>query len=207
MVMLPSSGLYYGQLASEEAEWLLGPSIKAGRTLMIIVLKGMTEREYGPGYVRPAPSSVGYRDRMVLHATEMRLGLDYLATRPDIDTTKLAYVGLSLSAGSALPLAGVDDRFRTVILIGAGIDERLQPTLPEASNINFAPYIRPPKLMLNGRNDEEHPYFTRALPLWNLLRPPKKLVLVDGAGHTPPLEARIPAVNSWLDSTLGPVRR
>jgi pimeloyl-ACP methyl ester carboxylesterase len=167
----------------------------------------MTERAWGQGYVAPEPSSVRYRDRMVLWATEMRLSLDFLETRADIDVEKLAYVGMSLSAGSALPLAGVDDRFRSVILIGGGIDERLQPTLPEASNINFAPYISPPKLLLNGRNDEENPYFTRALPLWNLLRQPKKLVLVEGAGHTPPLEARVPAINGWLDSTLGPVRR
>ena len=92
-------------------------------------------------------------------------------------------------------------------LIGGGIDERVQPTLPEAANFNFAPYIRPPKLLLNGRDDEEHPWFTRALPLWTLLREPKQLVLVPGGGHIPPLEARVPAINRFLDQVLGPVRR
>ncbi len=52
-----------------------------------------------------------------------------------------------------------------MILIGAGIDERVQPTLPEAANFNFAPYIKPPKLVLNGRHDEEHPWLTRGLPM------------------------------------------
>ena len=28
---------------------------------------------------------------------------------------------------------------------------------------------------------------------------PKKLVLVEGAGHIPPVEARVPAINAWLD--------
>lgn len=144
---------------------------------------------------------------MVLHATELRHGLDYLETRTDIDTARLAYVGLSWGAGSRLVFAGVDERFRSVILIGGGIDERVHPTLPEASNINFAPYIEAPKLLLNGRQDEEHPYETRALPLWNLLREPKQLVMVDSAGHVPPPEARVPAINEWLDATLGPVRR
>lgn len=62
-------------------------------------------------------------------------------------------------------------------------------------------------LLLNGRQDEEHPWYTRALPLWNLLREPKELVLVDGAGHIPSLEARIPAIVEFLDTHLSPVRR
>jgi pimeloyl-ACP methyl ester carboxylesterase len=80
------------------------------------------------------------------------------------------------------------------------------PTLPEAANYNFAPYIKPPKLMINGRHDEEHPWNTRALPLWNLLREPKELVLLDGAGHIPPAEMRVQPINAFLDRTLGPVR-
>jgi len=95
-----------------------------------------------------------------------------------------------------------------MVFIGGGIDERLSlSALPEASSINFAPYIKPPKLLLNGRDDEEDPWLTRALPLWNLLREPKQLVLVPGAGHIVPLETRVPAINRFLDQVLGPVRR
>ena len=101
--------------------------------------------------------------------------------------------------------AAVDPRFKSIVLIGAGIDERMQPTLPEAANFNFAPYIKAPKLMINGRHDEEHPWASRALPLWNLLRHPKELVLIDGAGHHPPPEQRVPPINAFLDRTLGPV--
>jgi pimeloyl-ACP methyl ester carboxylesterase len=143
---------------------------------------------------------------MVLHATELRLALDYLDSRDDIDMQRLAYVGMSFGAGSRLPFAAVDNRFRSVVLIGAGIDERVQPTLPEAANFNFAPYIKVPKLVVNGRQDEEHPWLTRALPLWNLLRQPKELVLLDGVGHHPPPELRVPAINAFLDKTLGPVK-
>lgn len=142
---------------------------------------------------------------MVRHATELRMSLDYIETRPEIDASRLAYVGLSWGAGSRLVLAGVDDRFRAFVLVGAGIDERVQPTLPEAANFNFAPYIRAPKLVVNGRQDEEHPWLTRGLPLWNLLRDPKELVLIDGAGHHPPPEMRVPPINAFLDRILGPV--
>jgi pimeloyl-ACP methyl ester carboxylesterase len=81
----------------------------------------------------------------------------------------------------------------------------MQPTLPEAANFNFAPYIRPPKLVVNGRHDEEHPWLTRGLPLWNLLRAPKELVLLDGVGHHPPVELRVAPINAFLDRVLGPV--
>jgi len=207
IVYVASSSPFYQMTVPEEIERMIGPCIKAGRAVMGIVFKGMAERSFSRGWQPPEPSSVRYRDLFVLHATELRRGMDYLATRDDIDGEKLAYVGVSWGAGSHLPLAAVDDRYRAVVLIGGGIDERLQPTLPEVANFNFAPYIKPPKLLLNGREDEEHPWFTRALPLWNLLREPKELVLVDGAGHVPPLENRVPAINGFLDRTLGPVER
>jgi formylglycine-generating enzyme required for sulfatase activity len=208
IVYLSSSAAFIQiRTVPEEVEWAIGPNIRAGRAVLAIVFKGMAERAFGAGWEPPVPSSVRFRDLMVLHATELRRGLDYLATRDDIDMKRLTYIATSWGAGSRLPLAAVDNRFRAVVLIGGGIDERLHPTLPEASSINFAPYIRPPKLLLNGRDDEEHPWLTRALPLWNLLREPKRLVLVPGAGHVPPLAARVPAINKFLDQTLGAVRR
>lgn len=79
--------------------------------------------------------------------------------------------------------------------------------MPEVSNINFAAYLKPPKLLVNGRNDEDEVWATRGLPLWSLLREPKKLVLVEGAGHLPPAQAGVPAINAFLDETLGTVKR
>ena len=77
--------------------------------------------------------------------------------------------------------------------------------MPEALNINFAPYLDAPTLLVNGRHDEEHPWFTRALPLWNLLQEPKELALFDGVGHIPPPEIRTPVINAFLDKHLGAV--
>lgn len=205
LVYVPSSGAFFFDPVWQETEEVLGPHIKAGRAVLVVALKGMIERAWPEDFVSPPSNSVRFRDLMVLHATELRLAIDYLETRDEIDMERLAYVGLSFGAGSRLPFAAVDERYRSVVLIGAGIDERVQPTLPEAANFNFAPYIKPPKLMLNGRHDEEHPWYTRALPLWNLLREPKELVLVDGAGHRPLAEQRVPPINVFLDKTLGPV--
>jgi len=207
MVYLASTAAFTGlRTVPEEVEWAIGPNIRAGRAVFAMVFKGSAERAFGRGWEPPAPSSVRFRDLMVLHGTEMRRALDYLETRPDIDHTRIAYVGLSWGAGSRLPLAAIDNRYKAVVLIGGGIDERLQPTLPEASNINFAPYIKPPKLLLNGDMDEEHPWQTRAKPMWDLMREPKQLVLLPGVGHIPPLQDRVLAINTFLDKWLGPVR-
>jgi formylglycine-generating enzyme required for sulfatase activity/tRNA A-37 threonylcarbamoyl transferase component Bud32/pimeloyl-ACP methyl ester carboxylesterase len=205
IVYVASSAAFFFEPVWQATEHDVGPMIRAGRAVLAVVLKGMLERPFPTGSSMPPPPSVGFRDLMVQHATEMRLGMDYLETRDDIDAERLAYQGLSLGAGSRLTLAAVDDRFKSVVLVGAGIDERMHPTLPEAANFNFAPYIRPPKLLLNGRNDEEHPWLTRAKPLWDLLREPKELVLIDGAGHHPPVEERVRPINAFLDRTLGPV--
>lgn len=203
LVYVPSSAAFFGNNSAALAERDLAPLIRAGRAVFTVVMKGMTEREYPPGHESPRTNSVAFRDEMVLRAIELRLGLDYLATRDDIDTDALAYVAVSWGAGSRLVFAAVDDRFRATILIGAGIDERVHPTLPEASNINFAPRIRGPKLVLNGREDEEHPWLTRGLPLWNLLTEPKELQLFDGGGHVPPIEQRVPAMLDFLERHLG----
>jgi pimeloyl-ACP methyl ester carboxylesterase len=205
LVYVPSSAPFFFEPVWQEAEEGLGPHIKAGRAVFALVLKGMVERPQPGDFAFPPPGSVRFRDLVVLHATEVRLGIDYLETRDDIDMQRLAYVGVSMGAGSRLAFAGVDQRFRSVVLIGAGIDERMLPTLPEVASFNFAPYIKPPKLVVNGRNDEEHPWTTRGLPLWNLLREPKELVLIDGAGHHPPSEQRVPPINAFFDKTLGPV--
>ena len=197
-----SAAVFCCQSLPEQLEWAIGPVIQGGRAVLGVVLKGMVERPW-PNHELPASNTVQFRDEMVLHATELRLGLDYLETRTDVDMDRVAYTSVSFGGGSRLPFSAVDDRYSAVVYIGGGIDERVKPTLPEADNVNFAPYVSAPKLLLNGRNDEEHPWLTRALPLWNLLREPKELALIDGGGHVPPLEARIPAMTTFLDATLG----
>ncbi len=205
LIYVPSSGMFLGETVVGQVQFVLAPHIKSGRAVLSVVLKGMTEREWGPEYLRPATNSVQFREEMVLHATELRMGIDYLETREEIDKSKLVYFGMSWGAGSRLGFAALDERFRAVVFLGGGIDERVKPTLPEADNINFAPFIKTPKLMVNGKYDEEHNWFTRGLPLYNLLKEPKKLVLLPG-GHLPSAELRVPVINAWLDETLGPVK-
>ncbi len=207
ILFVPGSNAFSSSSVPTITEDILGGVLRAGRAVVAPVIHGMVERPFPPTFAIPDPPTVAFRDLMVLHATELRIALDYATTRGDIDLERVAFLGVSFGAGSRLPLSVVDDRYAAAIYVGAGIDERVKPTLPEADNVNFAPYIRVPKLVLNGAADEEHPWTSRGLPLWNLLSEPKELVLVEGGGHVLGPEDRIPAINGFLDRVFGPVRR
>jgi hypothetical protein len=181
------------------------PFIKSGRAVLAVVLKGYLERDWPVNYSEPSPAKVEYRDQVVNWITDLRRGLDYLATRSDIDTKRMAYFGSSAN-NFKLILPAVEPRYRTVVLWGASVDKSNMGYIPEANPINFAPYIRGPKLMIHGIYDERRPLKMAAEPLYRLLREPKKLAPYQG-GHRPPMEVLVPMMNSWLDEKLGPIRR
>lgn len=204
---VPGDDVFYGRPVPEYIETLLGPYIKSGRAVFGVVLKGYIERKE---QVRPTSineTTVKYREHMVNWATDLRRGLDYLETRDDIDSGKIAYCGVSGGASrDGLIFAAIEPRYRSVILMGGGLHKYMLNVIPEANPINFAQHIRAPKLMLSGRYDEVMPYKRDIEPLYKLLPEPKRLALFDG-GHFAPLEIAVPIVNGWLDETLGPVKR
>jgi serine/threonine protein kinase/formylglycine-generating enzyme required for sulfatase activity len=180
------------------------PHIKLGRAVLVSIYKGCPDRPW-PVEQRPVDrKSVKYRDAIVSFATDVRRGLDYLETRADIDAGKIALMSLSASF-RGLILGAVEARYDSVVFLGYGVYKRQLDYIPEANPIYFAPHIRMPKLILNGRYDEDFPLKAAAEPLYRLLREPKRLELYDG-GHIPPLEVAVPITNSWLDETLGTVR-
>ncbi|HSP06117.1 MAG TPA: hypothetical protein VLR94_03020 [Acidobacteriota bacterium] len=79
---------------------------------------------------------------------------------------------------------------------------------PEVDPVNFAPHVRIPVLMVNGREDFDLPYATAQVPLFQMLGTPdadKRPVVLEG-GHIPPHpEQAIKVVLDWLDERLGPV--
>jgi eukaryotic-like serine/threonine-protein kinase len=75
------------------------------------------------------------------------------------------------------------------------------------SALNFAPRVRAPVLMENGRHDFIFPLDESQRPLFRLLGTPeadKKHVLFE-SGHVPPFPDVIRETLDWLDRYLGPV--
>ena len=93
------------------------------------------------------------------------------------------------------------------VLMGAGF--YFQKSRPEVDQINFAPRVTIPTLMVDGRYDFIFPRETSQEPLYRLLGTPsehKRLANFDG-GHFVPRHHLIKETLDWLDRYLGPVER
>src|SRR5258705_3840988 len=133
----------------------LGPVIKSGRAAFGVVIKGYMERLRPEGYNEPDLTTVEYSDKIVNWVTDIRRGLDYLETRSDLDSTRIGFFGPSAGSRTGLVLAAVENRYRSIFLMGAGLSQSDARRIAGANPVDFAPHISAPKLMLHGRYDED----------------------------------------------------
>jgi pimeloyl-ACP methyl ester carboxylesterase len=125
-----------------------------------------------------------------------------LATRDEIDMTRLSAFGTSIYSREFVPFA-VETRYQSFVFLAAGLPAAEARTIAQASAIHFIPRISGPTLVINGRYDETLSVRTEVEPLFALLAEPKRLVLLDG-GHIPPLDAWVPVARDWLARTTPP---
>ena len=135
----------------------LASFIKSGRAVLAVVLKGFPEREWPPNRTPPSRETIEYRDQILHWMTDERRGLDYAATRSDLDAGRVAYLAISADGSLKLDLPAIETRYRSVILHGAALHQSDTRLLPEINPVNLVPYIRAPKLLLHGRYDEGSP--------------------------------------------------
>jgi eukaryotic-like serine/threonine-protein kinase len=204
VVFYPGSGAYADRFPSGAAEgqreWFLF-LVRTGRAVMVPVYKGSYER-----YIGPVGQPYVWRDLMVYGSKDLGRAIDYLATRSDIDATRLAYYGISLGAGAGPIMTAIESRFRASILVAGGL--RLVQRPPESEPYNFVRRVTVPTLMINGRRDFFYPYEPSQASMFDMLGTPerhKKHVVFD-SGHIP-LEWQdvIREILDWLDRYLGPV--
>jgi dienelactone hydrolase len=177
--------------------------LKTGRAVFSVLLKGYYGRP-SPDDFHPDATQIEYADYQVNQMGDLRRGLDYLESRPDIDRSRIVFYGPSAGAQLGLILAAVETRYRGVFLQGAGLAAYHLTVTPAANPINFASHIMAPKFVLQGRYDEDTPLKTMADPLYKFLSEPKQRLVYEGT-HVPTDDVRIPAVLPWLNTILGPV--
>ncbi|PYQ16638.1 MAG: hypothetical protein DMF80_04335, partial [Acidobacteria bacterium] len=205
MFFPPADAMFLDKFSFSLVEDELGFILKSGRALVFPIYKSTFERQDGlrPGGKPPA----FFRDNVIMMAKDVSRSLDYLETRKDIDSTKLAYLGDSHGAQLAPVFLAVDGRFKAAILTRGGF--QLRRDLPEVDRLNFAPRMSTPTLMLNGRYDDYFPLASSQLPLFRLLgtadRDKKHVVFEAGHGNFPRTEEVRESLD-WLDKYLGPVR-
>jgi eukaryotic-like serine/threonine-protein kinase len=175
--------------------------VRSGRAVVFPVFDNTYERRVS-GWSGGDPN----RRRDLLNSWSKDLGrtLDYLATRPDIDSQRVALYGLSLGAVYVPVLAALEPRLTTAISLGGGLPTNR--VLPESNPLNFAPRVRVPVLMIAGREDFVRPLELNQRPLFAALGVPadeKRLAVLDG-GHIPPrMNDVVREVLDWLDRWLG----
>ena len=179
--------------------------IRSGRAVIVPAYSGTLERGPGDFYHRRGEPQ-RWQDMNLMWSKDLGRSIDYLETRPDIDTHKLAFFGISLGAGAAPRLVAVEPRLKAAVLLSGGSFEKV---LPAVDDWNFAPRVKTPVLMLNGADDFTFPLETSQIPLFRQLGTPekdKKHVVFDG-GHAS-VVTRLDMVKEaldWLDRYIGPV--
>ena len=172
--------------------------VRSGRAFLYPVYKGTYER----GLPYPTGANAEH-DLRIAQARDFRRAIDYLETRSDIDRARFAVYSVSTDMG--VILSAVEPRVKTAVLQSAGL---WNAPLAEEDPATYAPRVRIPTLMLNGRYDFDSPWQTTQRPLFALLGSPpgQKTHIVLEAGHALPPDAVAAAVLPWLDRYLGPVR-
>jgi dienelactone hydrolase len=176
---------------------------KSGRAFLYPIYKGTFEREHDT-YARGMDTYV-YKEHVIMGAKDLSRSIDYLETRDDIDTDKLAYFGYSWGSYMGAIMVAVEKRIKvSVFLVGGLFFER---TLPEIDPIHYLPRITTPVLMLNGKYDFYFPYETSQLPFFELIgtRKEDKRLLAYEMSHIVPRTDLIKETLAWLDRYLGPV--
>jgi len=205
VVYFPGSGVISqrssAELNTRGFEWVM----RSGRALVYPIYKSTFER--GDEIVDDYPTLTNtFREHVIDWAKDVRRSVDYLESRPDIDRGRLAYMGVSWGSGMAPIYLSMEPRFNAAVLIVGGF--YAQRAMPEVEAINFAPRMKMPTLMLNGRFDFFLPEVTTQIPMFELLGTPadRKRRVVYDTGHNIPRPDLIRESLDWLDRYLGPVR-
>ena len=185
--------------------WDLDFILKNGRAVMYPVYKGTYERRDGLGDERSMKESHRYTEYLVKLVKDFRRSVDYLETRNDIDSDKLAYYGLSWGGMYGAIIPAVEERLKVSILNSGGLPDI--KALPEADFINYISRVKIPVLMMNGKYDYVFPIKTSIEPMYNLLGTPEKdkLLKIYDTDHNVPKNELIKETLNWLDKYLGPV--
>ena len=182
--------------------------VKNGRAVLYPVYKGTFERGNAAlaALIEGDGSSHQYAELLIQQVKDFRRCVDYLETRPDIDSKKLAYYGFSWGGWFGGIIPAVEERLKVSVLITAGMFAGR--SRPEVNEINYVSRVKIPTLILNGKYDTIFPVETSAKPMFDLLGTPaqdKQLKLYE-TDHLPPRNEFIKETLAWLDRYLCPVR-
>jgi formylglycine-generating enzyme required for sulfatase activity/dienelactone hydrolase/predicted Ser/Thr protein kinase len=189
---------------SWDFEHCLSFIIKSGRAVLVPACKGTYERgnDSTTRMLDGDPSGRQFTEINIKIIKDLKRSIDYLETRRDIDSQKIAYGGFSFGAILGPILLVTDDRVKVGVLQSGGFFAGIRP---ELALFSYLPRVKAPTLLLNGKFDIVFPYETNTRLMFELLGGPKDQKVFD-CGHIIPRNDLIRETLAWLDRYLGPVK-
>lgn len=178
--------------------------VQSGRAVLYPIYKGTYERMDKTVFVGAAQTLAYLTER----SKDLGRSLDYLQTRSDINTSKLAYLGVSMGSAEGVIYSTIAQvRFKTVIFLDGGYFLDSPPM--GGDQADFAPRLKKPVLMVNGRDDYVFSLEKSQKPLFQMLGSPaadKRHVVLDTPHDvTEQRPELVKEVLGWLDKYLGRV--
>jgi len=213
VIYFPGSGALF-QISSKDIESYFGFPVflsfivKNGRAALFPVYKGTYERRDDALIqlnVEDSHNSHLYTEYLIQLVKDFKRCIDYLETRQDIDSNKLAFYGVSWGGELGAIIPAVEERLNASVLLAGGFYGLARP---EADQINYITRVKTPTLMLNGKYDTIFPYEISVKPMFDFLGTPdehKELKLYE-TDHIPPRNEFIKEILAWLDRYLGPIK-
>jgi hypothetical protein len=179
--------------------------IKSGRAVIYPIYERMYERRSSLP-VLPGPTLA--RQLMVDWSKDLARSIDYLQTRADIDRSRIGYLGVSAGSAYGVILTTLEDRLKAVVFLDGGFFQQEHP-VAGMDQADFAPRMKKPVLMVNGRYDATFPYESAQLPMFRMLGTPAadKHQVVFDTPHDVRLRRSdlVREVLAWYDRYLGHV--
>jgi eukaryotic-like serine/threonine-protein kinase len=178
--------------------------VQSGRAVLYPVWQDTYERRLR--HVRPGEAE-GF-DVIIERSKDLGRSLDYLATRRDIATGKIAYLGVSMGAAEGVIYTTLEQqRLEAALFLDGGFFLNPQPA--GVDQADFAPRLRIPVLMVNGRYDFSFSPERAQNPLFRMLGTPaaerEHVMLESPHGVNSRRTEMMAAVLRWLDRWLGKV--
>jgi serine/threonine protein kinase len=178
--------------------------VQSGRAVAYPIYQGTYERRL-QGWLPGASQAMKLT---VQRYQDLARTLDYLDTRSDIDRSRIAYLGVSMGAAEGVIYTTLlQNRLKTDVLLDGGFF--LDAPTPGRDQADFAPRLKLPVLMVNGRYDFSFSLDRAQRPLFRMLGTPpqdKRHVILDTPHDVRARRADlIAAVVPWLDRYLGTV--
>jgi len=178
--------------------------VQSGRAVLYPVYQDTYERRETSGMPGTFSSSV-----IVQRAIDVGRTIDYAQSRGDIAKDKLAYLGVSMGAAEGVIYATLQQaRLKAAVFLDGGYFLNAMPAGQDQAD--FAPRLKTPVLMVNGRYDFTFSLERSQEPLFKTLGTPaadKAHVVLETPHDVRADRPRlVNAVLGWLDKYLGRVQ-